>query len=199
MSIWKWLTGAKPKASGRTPSNKRLVVPKIGANEERLSREEATALLYEACAEADVSTVKFLLGMDPDINSRAWNSSFSPLHVCVSGTDGQDRQSIVKLLVEAGADLEAQDAEKGLTPLHYAALRNKALCADMLLKCGANVHAVERVGATALHAAAMMGSVDVAKVLLRHGADPNRTDSLGHSPKSLAKSRSDTKFLALFG
>jgi ankyrin repeat protein len=160
---------------------------------------DATELLYDACAGGDLFMVRQALTKNPDVNScRGWLSGFTPLHVCVSGTDQSERQEIIQLLHAAGADLEAKDLEKKLTPLHYTALRNKPLCAKALLQCGANVHAVEVNGATALHGAAFHGNVEVAKVLLDGGADPMMKDRWGNTPASLAYSQGHTDLQQLF-
>ena len=151
--------------------------------------------LHVACAAGDPMAVKRALASEPDVNSRGRESGFTPLLVCVSGTDGVNRQEIIEILKAAGADLDAKDYEKGLTPLHYTALRNKPLCASTLLKLGADVHAKEVNGATALHGAAFHGNLEVAEVLLKAGADPAAKDKHGYTPLFLAEAQGHAALL----
>lgn len=142
--------------------------------------------LNKAAASGNTGLVKEALLSNPDLNIADGLSGFTALHHAVSGTDSEERAHIVELLHLAGADLEKKDTEKGLTPLHYTALRNKPLCMKALLKCGANVNAMEGNDATALHGAAFWGHLEVAKILLDAGANPDQPDCHGKTPIMLA-------------
>ena len=61
----------------------------------------------------------------------------------------------VSRCLRAGANVNARDAG-GLTPLHFAAAKNKTAVVDVLLKGGANVNARDKTGWTPLHRAAML-------------------------------------------
>ena len=160
---------------------------------------QKTEELYQACAEGDIEKVKNTLKRKPDINSHEWPSSFTPLHVCVSGQhDHEKRKEIVRILCGAGADPEKKESQYGLTPLQYTGIRNKPVLAEALLQCGANINTTESNGATALHGAAFHGNIDVAKVLLEHGAEPLLTDSYGNTPLSLANQNGHTELIGLF-
>jgi len=133
------------------------------------------------------SAVKAALAEKPDVNARSIPNGYTPLHLNVCGlTDDDERQEIIKLLHQTGADLEARTQDKGLTPLQQAALRNRPRCIATLIACGANVCATEGNGATALHGAAFFGYSEVVKVLLAAGADPMLADKHGNTPLSLA-------------
>jgi ankyrin repeat protein len=148
-----------------------------------------TEELYEACAVGDVQRTMRALAKAPDVNSREWDSRFTPLHVCIAGMFNQEqRREIVRLLCKAGARLDLKD-ERRWTPLMFSAVRDKSLCAEALLECGADVHAANEDGATALHHAAFQGHVEVAKVLLRFGGDAVREDANGCTPAYLARSQ----------
>jgi ankyrin repeat protein len=87
----------------------------------------------------------------------------TPLHaVCMYGTAWA-----FPLLLEAGADLNAVDAE-GNTPL--------------LLSAGADVHAAGEPGRTALHVACMEDGAWAFPLLLEAGADVNAVDAEGSTP-----------------
>ena len=78
-------------------------------------------------------------------------------------------QSVVQLLVEAGANIEVYN-EDG-TPLIYAAAAGNGNVVEYLLKKGADVHHADEFGRTALHAAASKGDVKAAKALIEYGAE----------------------------
>ncbi|MGW5456995.1 ankyrin repeat domain-containing protein [Nocardia sp. NPDC003979] len=94
-----------------------------------------------------------------------------PLHY--AARDG-DTEAIGRLL--ATQDVNATDAE-GWTPLHFAAQAAHPLSVEMLLKAGADVHALTDKGHPAIYMAAVAASgdpVETIRVLRAHGADPTR-------------------------
>jgi uncharacterized protein len=149
--------------------------------------------LHVAASSGNPVIVRQALMLKEDVNARTQPNGFTPLHLGISGTDSLERQEIVKLLHAAGANLELKTYDKGLTPLQLAAMRNKPLCVDALLQCGANVHATEGNGATALHGAAFFGYAEVSKLLLQAGADPALADNHGNTPISLARGKGHTQ------
>jgi ankyrin repeat protein len=58
--------------------------------------------------------------------------------------------AVVECLLDAGADLNAEDADHE-TPLHKAAARAHLRCAALLLEGGALAHLADRRSLTALH------------------------------------------------
>ncbi|CAD7699406.1 unnamed protein product [Ostreobium quekettii] len=93
-----------------------------------------------------------------------------------------DNLVVTRVLVEAGADVDAQ-ARHG-TPLHYAAARNSKRVAVFLIEQGADVGAVDsNDGEQPLHDASEYGSVDIAVSLVMAGADKQAKDIRGRTPK----------------
>ncbi len=90
---------------------------------------------------------------DPDVQLNGIRADgFAPLHVAVF----HDRLEIVRLLIDAGADLNLKgDGE--LTPLHVAALEGRLEIARLLLEKGANANAKAGAGGLTPYAAAMVG------------------------------------------
>ncbi len=105
------------------------------------------------------------------------------LHECIrNGT----LQNVQQLLSE-GVDADEED-EKGLTPLHIAAIYNRTEIATLLLdEYDAEVNLTDDTYATTpLHLAAWQGNAEVATVLLTHNAKPNAQDGKGNTPLHVA-------------
>lgn len=78
----------------------------------------------------------------------------------------------VWLLIQQGADVDAQDYEKAVTPLHCAASMDHLSCLKLLIQYGAHVNVgIER--RSPLHYAVQNLAVDCVKELLEHNAIPN--------------------------
>ncbi|KAI1441038.1 glycerophosphodiester phosphodiesterase GDE1 [Annulohypoxylon stygium] len=108
---------------------------------------------------------------------------------------------IIRLLVEAGVDINWQD-ETGETALHIAARFGHAECAKILLEGSAeqkaNLELTEKSFAwTPLHISAVDGHLDVAQLLVEAGADAGKTDSFGWTPKEHAALRGHLKIARL--
>jgi ankyrin repeat protein len=92
----------------------------------------------------------------------------------------------VRTLLQQGRDVNAAQGD-GMTALHWAAMKNDAELAQMLVYAGANVRATTRLGAnTPLVIAARNGSAGVVDVLLKAGADAKAPTSTGTTPLMLA-------------
>ncbi|KAI0133424.1 glycerophosphodiester phosphodiesterase GDE1 [Hypoxylon sp. NC0597] len=91
--------------------------------------------------------------------------------------------AIVRMLVEAGVDINWQD-ETGETALHIAARFGHVECAKILLEGSveqkANLELTEKSFAwTPLHISAVDGHLPVAQLLVEAGAEVGKTDSFG--------------------
>ena len=112
---------------------------------------------------------------------------------------------IVKLLVDAGVDINYQD-EHGETALHIAARFGHEECASILLEGSQdqkmNIELAEiTYGWTPLFIACVDGHLTLVKLLLRHGADITKPDLSGWSPQEHAALRGHldiAKYLAQF-
>jgi hypothetical protein len=92
------------------------------------------------------------------------------------------RPTIVKLLLDAGADPNYSSKHRHAAPLHYAAdgspgypierLQEQVESIELLLKAGANIHAQDKNGATPLHRAVRTRCTAAVKYLLDAGASP---------------------------
>ena len=108
---------------------------------------------------------------DADVNARNITGR-TPLHLLASRNKNPE---LIKLLVDAGANIEAREDFIGNTPLHWAVSANKTLkMITALLDAGANVHARTTGGFTPLHLAALSNTnPEIIKILSDAGADLN--------------------------
>ena len=100
---------------------------------------------------------------------------------------------IVKLLIDAGVDLDYQD-EQGETALHIAARFGQVECADMLLRGTASQKADPEIaentyGWTPLFIACVEGRFGVAKLLIESKVDVEKADTSGWTAKEHAALR----------
>jgi Ankyrin repeats (3 copies)/Ankyrin repeats (many copies) len=124
--------------------------------------------LHAAAHSGNLEVVRKLIEYDPaNVNPRDEYRS-TPLHL---SSDGHyfKAGSVVRLLLEHGADIDLQDKD-GWTPL-YTALINGALeIVPLLLEYGADVEARDNDGKTALQVAAEKGYDEIVELLREHGA-----------------------------
>ncbi len=184
--------------------------------------------MYKALLSGDVRTVKSCLNDGFSVDGRLPARKSRPERetpLMIAAELGN--LSIAKLLIERGADVNAE-AEFHLTALTNAIRFNHAAMVNLLLKSGAEtdadslIHAATtkidlritrsllKYGAdpnaqnksfhqTAMHMAAFHDRADVARLLIRAGADVNIRDKHGHGPLSCAIMRNSKEiFLLLF-
>ena len=138
--------------------------------------------------------IKLLLRGKADPNKMS-RLEFSPLQL--ASLHGNDREDLVQLLLDAGAQTNEAGNKNGITALHYATKvgHKKVVC--LLLENGANVNMAEENGKTPLHFAAeeyvkkdllslapeRYGSLrEIVQVLINGKADPNMEDKTGWTP-----------------
>ena len=103
----------------------------------------------------------------------------------------------VRALLKQAADVNAAQAD-GMTALHWAAMRDDAGLAQMLLYAGASVTATTRINAyTPLLLAAKNGNRAVMDPLLKAGADANAKTSNGTTALMFAAASGDTGAVTL--
>jgi ankyrin repeat protein len=136
------------------------------------SGETVKALL---AANVDFITPDHLAG-PPLIFSAS--GSPTPLIEAAKARDGK----ALRMLLEAGADVNAKDRNGG-TALTEATVLGNADNVQTLLKAGANVNAtVSTWKYTPLFLAIIQNNAQLVKTMLEHGADVNAKDSTGSTP-----------------
>nr|CEG03910.1 unnamed protein product [Fusarium acuminatum CS5907] len=96
-------------------------------------------------------------------------------------------RAVVKLLLEQGAEVEAQDNDYGQTPLSLAAANGHEAAVGLLLEHGAEVETKDTgFGDTPLSWAAANGHEAVVRLLLEQGAEVEAKDNYSRTPLWLA-------------
>ncbi len=141
----------------------------------------ARTLLHTACAACDIGTVELLLrvGVDPNVTDAGGHT---PLYCRGNEGRGKAGVTVVRILVQAGANVDAQDGVKHCTALHMAARRGSEDVAEALLDCGANIEARDSLGDTPLRRSVNCDQASVARLLVSRGADVHSKGSRGITP-----------------
>lgn len=120
--------------------------------------------LNNAVIASDELRVKYLLGIDADVNE--YNlQGVTPLITAARNRDVQ----MMRLLLDHDADINKRD-RSDLTPLHYAVLRNHVPSVEFLAENGADLAVKGYAGLTPLASAISEGMRWVAAALIRAGA-----------------------------
>ena len=125
-----------------------------------------TPLMY-ASGVGHSSIARILLNKKADV-SLVRDGNFAALHM--SAQEGHP--AVCKVLVEAGADLEAAASCEGFTPISLAAGEGHREVMSVLISAGANINSRCVDGTTPLFFAAQEGQAGAIKVLLRAKANP---------------------------
>jgi len=162
-------------------------------DESPMVRAEAATIIGRSHARSMTATLARRLVTEPDHAVRAaireaiiavyaWPEhpdSSTALH-WAAGDGGLE---VVRLLLQAGADVRALNAHKE-TPLHWA---GSASVARVLVAHGASVAARDAYQRTPLHTAARAGRVDVVQLLLSSGARRDARNAKGRTARDDAE------------
>jgi len=139
----------------------------------------ADSPVADAAMRRDTAKVRLLLKQGADVNA-AQGDGMTALHW--TATHGFAEQA--RMLVYAGARLDATTRNGNYTPLHLAARAGSAAVVKALLEAGANVNAATTSGgATPLHLATAQGNTEAIVALLDRGAQVDaREGAWGQTP-----------------
>lgn len=119
---------------------------------------------------------------------------FTPLHRCCQGEpvsassdDPADeykakldkaKAEVAKLLISKGANIDAKEPKGNQMPLHLAAMNGLPVVSEVLIKAGASINAINKIGQTPLIYAIIEEHVPVIDLLISSGADVNYGNNL---------------------
>ena len=150
----------------------------------------ANGPVAEAAMRGDLEAVRALLEEGADANE-AQGDGMTALHWAAR----HGHAEMARLLITAGANVNAGTRIGRYTALHLASRAGSAPVVEALLAAGADVHAATtNSGATPLHLAAESGNPDAIRVLVGGGADVNgREGAWAQTPLifAAAKNRPD--------
>ena len=107
-----------------------------------------------------IETVRYLVGL-PEVDVNQAGDDWTALH----WAGQEDFPDVVEVLIDAGADVEAND-ENGRSPLLLASKDGSLDTVRMLVKTGADASATDNKGATCLSLAAYFGHTETVRYLL---------------------------------
>jgi hypothetical protein len=103
---------------------------------------------------------------------------------------------VLRLLLDAGADMNQVSQDRGNTPVMDAAAEGLTEIAQELIQRGASLEGTSRNGQSVLVLAIGKGAQDIAGLLLDAGADPFVSDKLGMNASQYAQLLGRQDFLA---
>lgn len=162
-----------------------------GASRVLQDRHGDTAL-HVACQRQHLACARCLLEGQPepgrgpphslDLQLQNWQG-LACLHIATL----QRNQPLMELLLQNGADIDAQEGTSGKTALHLAVETQERGLVQFLLQAGARVDARMLNGCTPLHLAAGRGLSGISATLCEAGADSLLRNVEDETPQDLAE------------
>jgi ankyrin repeat protein len=172
----------KAAFKGDDQAVRRLIAKKADVNAK--TKQGITALMYAGLrGSADATAALLAAGADAKAKDKLGQDALTWAVMFDKAKLPQ-----VRLLIDAGCDVNAKGPPKGTTPLMWAANRDAYDIAQALVKAGADVNARQSDGGwTALMRAAVVGSARIAMLLRESGADLSVKDRQGRDAAALAR------------
>ena len=164
----------------------------------RLYTRALSYALMSACHHADPQVVRWCLARGADVVGYNNSGHYSPLHaVCETGSlypqwepmnTPAEREEIVKILLDAGADVNSLSAGMGVPPVYCAVRRQYYAITKILIDAGADVNLRDPKAEpdSILWAPLVTGSLDIVQLLLDAGVNIENTNNNGDDAMTVA-------------
>lgn len=148
--------------------------------------------LHVACQRQHLACARCLLEGRPEPGRRPAHPQDLQLQnwqglACLHIATLQRNQLLMELLLQNGADIDAQEGTSGKTALHLAVETQERGLVQFLLQAGAQVDARMLNGCTPLHLAAGRGLGTISSTLCQAGADSLLLNVEDETPQDLAE------------
>lgn len=141
----------------------------------------------------DAARLRALIAEGADVNQLDPNGDAPLVMAAYLG-----HTEIVRLLLDAGADLTAVDPGMKATALHAAAYAGRTEAARLLVERGIDIDRQgPKNGYTALHDAIWENNIDTARVIIEAGANLTLRSHAGETPLDFARSRRRREIVAM--
>ncbi|EPE29826.1 Ankyrin repeat-containing protein [Glarea lozoyensis ATCC 20868] len=177
--------GQTPLSHAAEGGHQEIVEMLLAAGAERTSQDNVsgrTPLLWPVANGHETIVINLLEESASDQLDLTDKQSFTALHTAIA----RGEPSIIEILLDQGANIEARAFSIDLTPLAYAAaVTTKLEVVSALLFRGASLSALNQWSLTPLEVAIKFGTVDVVKAITEKGASLS-TRAFHVSPLELA-------------
>ena len=151
-----------------------------------------------------IEVVKVLLDAGADVNKPSnrpqGGVDYIPLSIAIGHIGREVGEQLVELLIEAGSDVNWQNA-MGVTSLMTAAQltpEDAVKAISMLIEAEADPNLKDNSGRTALYLAVQTANAEAAKLLIDAGAVMNAADNDGITPFALAAESGLAKLVGMY-
>ena len=149
--------------------------------------------VMQAVRKNDVARLSALVAEGANVNELDPNGDAPLVMAAYLGHAG-----IVRVLLDAGADVTAVDPGMRATALHAAAYAGRTEAARLLIAHGIDIDKQgPKNGYTALHDAIWENHADTARVIIEAGADLTLKSHAGETPLDFAKAKHRREIVAM--